>query len=471
MRKGIAAVLMLLFCFPFIISAETIMSVDEFRGGKMDFRAAFQSDFIYGGRGDGLRNGGTVSTLDQHMSFTSYNPACLAFMERAYVSMALIPASLGVDSGFIKDVSGQRVMDMVNDALEGATESMTRTAGVEFKINGAAAWLGQPPGIMGLEAALPFASDNAGVGIAREEKATIELTAVMSGMEVLVGITDDTNPAIDMALRAKVNAFMDADLRNVVTSFGLGRKITPIWGIGFAVDKYESSYVLNAAAEPDAAAVFAGNTYEFNTSDINSLKAQAKGELKAEAWGLRFGTALHSFEHNVETAIDFSIQPELKFNGSPDIFYHTMPSEIDVSDVTKTQKETVDGADIRIKIPSFMRVTLAWKPGAVIVLNYTRYFDPLYIDFGDGRAYMDMRDAFRLGFNFGGFQIGGGVMLSRLGSEFTDDNGKTEKQQMWFPVPVLSTGCVIPFGKNLEAEMEFLALPLPFLKSAVTYNF
>ncbi len=471
MRKGILILILPVFFSFGSVYAGSNISINNFKGGKIDFRAAVNTDYIYGGRGDALRNGGTVSTLDWHMSFTSYNPACLAFMERAYISMPIIPVALGASADLVKELTGSGIEENVNGMLDSMAEGLTKAAGVEMKVQGIKGWVGQAPGITGIEFAMPFAANNAGFGISREEKTTVEIAAIISGAEMALEITDDNLPGFLMGASAALNAVLNAQSKNIVTSFGLGRKITPIWGIGFAVDKYESACMVNAVMEPVAYAVQGTTVEMFNTSEYNSLNAAAKGSLKSEAWGLRFGTALHSFEHNVETAVDFSIQPELKFTGGLDAYYHALPDEIDQLDMTKTIRKEGSLGEIRIKIPSFVRVVLAWKPGAVISMNYTHYFDALEINYEDTRAFLEMRDAFRLGFNFGGFQFGGGVMLARIGSETKDESGSLQSQYKWYPVPVFSTGFVIPFGKNLETELEFLAVPMPFLKGALTYNF
>jgi hypothetical protein len=302
----------------------------------------------------------------------------------------------------------------------------------------------------------------------------LDFNMLLNGTEVLLNLKDTTNNIIDVDARAKISAVANLSVRNVVTTVGFGRKLTPIWGIGFVLERYESNFYGDARAQMDASAQFAGNLFEFNTNPGNSLDQYIHGDLSAEAWGFRFGTSLHSPDDSVETAVDFSIQPELKYAGSVNGVYHTPPSSIDISDVTKTDEKTVNNADwpVTIKLPSFARVTLAWKPGAVIAFNYTHYFDPFYVNVGQDRASLDMIDAFRLGFNFGVFQFGGGVILTNISSKSVDQiTGVETRTLMWFPVPVFSTGFVIPWGKYVETEIELIAVPFPALKSAVTYNF
>ena len=474
MKKGI------IFCFSlFLLSvcsvfAETVMTIKEFYGGSVDFRAAIQTDAFYGSRGDGLRAGGTVSTLDFHQSFTSYNPACLAFMKTATASLGLIPVSLGMDTGMIASFAGQSVESIINENLEESFNDMTKTAGVTTSVDSIKGHIGQPPGITSLEIMVPFADNGAGFGIAREEKFTLEFDMLLNGAEMFINITDDENSVIDVDARAKVNALVNMDVRNVVTSFGLAKKITPIWAAGAVLERIESRFFADAGAQVDAIARYSGNDYEFNTRADNSLNAVAAGDLRAESWGIRFGTSLHSPDDSIETAVDFSIQPELKYKGRLDVKYHSIPDSIDISDVTLTREETAEGTDkeLKIKLPSFARVTLAWKPGVIIAFNYTHYFDPFYISYGADKVHLTMMDAFRLGFNFGGFQLGGGIILSNEGTVIkNEDTGEVSKQTSWFPIPVLSMGMVIPFGKYIDAEMEFMAVPFPVLKSAVTYNF
>jgi hypothetical protein len=111
---------------------------------------------------------------------------------------------------------------------------------------------------------------------------------------------------------------------------------------------------------------------------------------------------------------------------------------------------------------------LAGKPGNI---NYTHYFDGYSMKFksatDDMEFNLDMMDALRIGFNFGYFQIGGGAIYSKV---YEKNNGELKMLQ-YFVLPVLSTGVVIPVGDYLKWEVELFAIPLPALKTAITYTF
>jgi hypothetical protein len=79
-----------------------------------------------------------------------------------------------------------------------------------------------------------------------------------------------------------------------------------------------------------------------------------------------------------------------------------------------------------------------------------------------------MMQDIRIAFNFGGFQIGGGGIYTRVWQK--DNNGNT-KNLLWMIMPVLSTGTVIPVGDYLKWEIELLAFPSPMFKTAITYAF
>ncbi len=470
--------------FIFIINltyAKTNFGIKEFNGGSVDFSLTFFTDSFFGSRGDALRNGGVVSTLDYQQSFTSYNPACLAFQKKSTVSMSFIPFGF-FGTGLVEGLLGKNMNDeikkMFDEKLEDAFKDMTKTAGVETKISSLKAYLGQAPSIMGWEGMFPLAAGKTAIGLAREEKFTLEMKTLINGIETLVNITDDENPLLDMALRAKVNAIINLEIRNVVTSIGLGRQIIDEWGIGTVLEKYDTKFYINGSALVDGVATLSGTTLEFNTNESNNLDGLINADYNAEEWGLRIGTSYHFLKDTLETAIDFSIQPELKLKGSGETLYHSLPDTIDTSDFTKT-KETREKIpeNFFIKIPSFMRFTFAWKPGMVLTINYIHYFDPFYIKYIDSKKevkmFLNMMDSFRIGFNFGGyFQLGGGITLANEGIETVDfEKNETKKEIIWFPVPVLSTGFSFPIGDYIKTEILLLALPAPIFKTSLTFNF
>lgn len=461
--------------------AKTNFEIKEFNGGSFDFSLTFFTDSFFGSRGDALRNGGVVSTLDFAQSFTSYNPACLAFQKKSTVSMSFIPFGFfgtGLAEGLLGKNMTNEIKNIINDKLEDAFEDITKTAGVETKINSLKAYIGQAPSIMGWEGMIPLASGKTAIGIAREEKFTLEMKMLINGLETLVNVSDDENPLLDMSLRAKVNAIINMEIRNLVTSIGLGRQITDEWGIGAVLEKYDSKFILSGSALVDGVATLSGTTLEFNTNDNNNLDGKANADLKAEEWGLRLGTTYHYLKDTLETAIDFSIQPELKLKGEGEVIYHSLPDTIDTSDFTKTKesKEQLKG-DVFIKIPSFMRITFAWKPGMVLAINYIHYFDPFYIKVRDEKRetkiFLNMMDSFRIGFNFGGyFQLGGGITLANEGMESIDfEKNRIEKNVIWYPVPIFSTGFAFPVGDYIKTEVLLLALPAPVFKTSLTFNF
>ncbi len=473
-----------LLIFIFLINcfyAETNFEIKEFNGGSLDLSMTFYTDSFFGSRGDALRNGGVVSTLDFQQSFTSYNPACLAFQKKSTFSMSFIPFGFfgtPVAEGLLGKNVNDEIKNIIDEKIEDAFKDMTKTAGVETKISSFKGYISQAPSIMGWEGIIPFAAGKTAIGLAREEKFTLETKVLINGLETLVNVTDDENPLLDMDLRAKINAALNLEIRNVVTSIGLGRQITNEWGIGTVLEKYDSRFYLNGNALADGVATLSGVTLEFNTNDSNSLDQKAYADFKAEEWGLRLGTSYHYLKDTLETAIDFSIQPELKLKGNGEVIYHTLPDTIDTSDFTKTKegKESLK-YDIFIKIPSFMRITFAWKPGMVLAINYIHYFDTFYIKYRDEKKetkiFLNMMDSFRIGFNFGGyFQLGGGITLANEGMETIDyEKNETKKEVVWFPVPVLSTGFAFPVGDYIKTEVLLLALPAPIFKTAITFNF
>ena len=141
------------------------------------------------------------------------------------------------------------------------------------------------------------------------------------------------------------------------------------------------------------------------------------------------------------------------------------------SDFTQTtERDPNAAAQVSIRFPSYLRFTFAWKPGMVLAVNYTHYLDPFYIKVNQNEAYLDMMDAFRLGFNFSVFQLGGGIILAKEGFSGVE-NGTTTNDQMWYPLPLLSIGFEVPIGKYVNTEMVVFAFPAPELKIAGSVGF
>jgi hypothetical protein len=172
--------------------------------------------------------------------------------------------------------------------------------------------------------------------------------------------------------------------------------------------------------------------------------------------------------------VDFSVEPELKYSGPSSAISHVIPDTIDINDISKTIENIDPNANgtILIKMPSYGRLSFAWKSGFTGVINVTHYFDDMYFiaynATGRQELHLDMMQDIRIAFNFGGFQIGGGGIYTRVWQK--DNNGNT-KNLLWMIMPVLSTGTVIPVGDYLKWEIELLAFPSPMFKTAITYAF
>jgi hypothetical protein len=456
------------------------MEMKDFNGGNFSFNMAFDSDWIYGSRGDGLRQGGAVSTLDFNPSFTSYNPAVLAFLKNGQASLDLVPFPiLSSDTAglFMKGGFNGTLKDQVNSQLKSSLDGQSGLIvdpSVSTNINSIDASASEGTGFTGFEIMAPFAKGQAGVGFAREDKQSMNLTMMLTGLETELNLTDPSNSMINIDVRAKLNAIMNFQADNIVTSFGIGRKLTPDWGVGAVVDHYESRFLLNASANGDGTATYNGTTMEFNTSPDNSLAQSASANLTADAWGLRFGSAYHFNNNSLELGADFSVEPELQFTGPSSAITHMIPDSIDLSDFTKTTETIEPNANgtVLIKMPSYGRLTFAWNSGFVGMINVTHYFDDMYFiaynSTGREELHLDMMQDIRIAFNFGAFQFGGGGIYTRIWEKDTSGNSKNVA---WLVLPVLSTGTVIPFGDYLKWEIEILALPLPTFKTSITYSF
>ena len=480
----ILPILMLFTAFP--LSAETSIVLQEFDGGSLSFNMGFNTDWMYGSRGDALRSGGAMSTLDVQPSFTSYNPAVLCFLPSATASLGLVPVSIissdifyGIIKSFAPDViTGNDfngfLTGMVNDGLSsGLGSAVTIAAGVSTDISGIDASFGQTTGLMGFEIMVPFARGQAAFAFARENKTSIDMSMMLTGLEALISVSDPDQPLMDIDMRAKVNAVMNFRVDNIVTSFGVGRKLTPDWGIGCVAEHYDSRFLLDGRAEADGTATYSGTTMEFNTNEGNSLEQRAMANIVGEAWGLRFGTSYHFMNNTLELGADFSVQPQINFKGSPEVLLHTIPDSIDLSDFTKTTVKNVDimEGSLKLKLPSFLRLTFAARGGAGFTLNYTRYFDSYSLKFNNGfddmEYHFQMMDGVNLGVNFGVFQIGAGAIYSRI---YQKTNG-VQENIAWLALPMLSTGAVIPIGDYLKWEIDLFVFPLSVLKTAITYTF
>jgi hypothetical protein len=256
----------------------------------------------------------------------------------------------------------------------------------------------------------------------------------------------------------------------MVTSIGIGRKISPQWGVGAVLEYTDTrlSVDINAAAQATGVELNSGKMFEYNTNTSNSFAQFLTGELEAAAWALRVGTSFHAPDDVAEIAVDFSIQPTFTFGGTMTGMSHTLPTNsADIlSDYNAGRTTTVEnpwsstGMDVKLKLPSYFRATLAWKPGPVIALNYTRYFDnlSLSIDNSDmkGYFYLATTDILRIGLNFEYFQIGGGMAVGRQGSiiDIKNDSKPATISDASMPYPIASLGFVIPMGSYVKTEWE-----------------
>jgi hypothetical protein len=476
----------LLIITPAVLSSPQ-MAVTSFSGGDFYVNMGFDFDWMYGSRGDGLRQGGAVSTLDYNPSFTSDNPAVLAFLNNGQASLDLVPfpilssntAGLFMNGGFngaLKTAVNNQIGSMLGTSGSGGgINNITINPGVSTNLNSVSGQIAEGTGFTGFEIMAPFAKGQAGFGYAREDKQSMDLTVMLTGLETEMSITDPSNPLVNVDVKATLNAIMNLQADNIVTSFGIGRKLTPEWGVGAVLDHYDSRFLLNASGSADGTATQSGQpSVEFNNSADNSTAESATANLVSDAWGLRFGTSYHFNKDSLELGADFAIAPELKYSGPASAISHVLPQTIDLADIAKTIETSDPDADgtILIKMPSYGRLTFAWKSGFEGVINVTQYFDDMYFiaynPTGREELHLNMMQDVRIAFNFGGFQIGGGGIYTRVWEK--DDTG-VSKNLAWLFMPVFSTGAVIPFGDYLKWEVELLALPFPMFKTAITYSF
>ncbi len=475
--------------------ADTKFSINSFTGGDFKVYMGFNTDWLYGSRGDALRMGGAQSTLDFNQSFTSYNPACLSFQNAAVASIGYIPVPI-FSSGIIEKFMPKSVASLIKDGFKtNVTDSMgdfNVAPGVEFTLSNASANFEQQIGFTGFEIMVPFAKNQASIAFARENKLSLDLSVLQNGLRTLVGISDPlTTPPFDVNMSVTITADTAASLemKNIVTSVGIGRKFTPEWGVGAVLEHYESSISGLADARLEGSLTNHQNstTVDFNSATYNSMTQYGSVNLSGDAWGLRFGTSYHFLKDTIELGADFSVAPEITFSGDVNATYHALlaqiPYNMDVSNIVTELRTAEQKGTLKMKLPSFFRLTFAFKAGMVMNLNYTRYIDDLSLKYSalkndgfgnyivdpdkSGEYHVQMMDDVRLGLNFSYFQIGGGAIYARIWSKTKDGN----KTISWTAIPTLSAGCVIPVGDNIKYEIEVLAVPMPIAKTAITYTF
>ena len=462
----------LLIISPAVLSTPQVAVVNS-SGGNISANMGFDSDWMYGSRGDGLRQGGAVSTLDYNPSFTSYNPAVLAFLNNGQASLDLgLPIlSSGLVGLFMNGGVDGTVKKAINTPLTdnsgNPTMSMfglTMNNGFSPNFNSVIINASEGTGFTGYEIMVPFAKGQAGFGYAREDKQSLDLTLMLTGLQTELNVTDPSNPSLNIDVKAEINAILNLQADNIVTSFGIGRKLTPEWGVGAVLDHYDSRFLLNASGGATGTATYNATTTPLGGDPDHSLDQSATANLTSDAWGLRFGTSYHFNKDTLELGADFSVAPELKFSGPASAISHIIPQTIDLADFTKTI-ETSDpnvNGTVLIKMPSYGRLTFAWKSGFVGTINVTQYFDDMYFiaynPTGRDELHLNMMQDVRIAFNFGGFQFGGGGIYTRV---WEKDTTGVSKNLAWLFLPVFSTGTVIPFGDYLKWEVELLASSFP----------
>jgi len=495
MRKTLSlAIIFTVLSASFILSDNNNnISLQEFYGGYLSANLWFYTDAFYGSRGDGLRMAGATSTLDFHPSFSSYNPATLAYQYNAYAAMSLIPAAIPVSAFF-----GPQINNAITSGENSALKNNLSNGAISVPSNLSQLNAGQASGITDFELVHPFAKDNIAIGVSREEKFNMDLNLLLSGAEILATEANQSNPLFDLSLRGQVNGMLDLEIKNIVTSVGIGRRITPEWGVGAVIEHIESSVNMNGNGIIDAMGTVAGNTEEFNTDSHNSLAQQAAANLYSEAWGVRLGTSFHFLNDLLELAGDVAIEPDIKYNGVINVQGHFLPSTINLADFTATQTNTPDtSGQLSMKLPSYIRFTFAWRPSLALDINYIHYFDGYSMSFqspslgnsnfpvmtsynkllrtNDYNVNLFMHDSIRLGFNFDKFQIGFGVILAEAQTIMrnTNDDSTTgyDESHVWVPIPLLSTGFDVQIMRYINTEVELAGLPFPYLKSTISFLF
>src|SRR5208337_2509995 len=154
MRKILfLSIILSLFSASFVFSDNSNnATIQEFYGGYLSTKFSFYTDSFYGSRGDALRMAGAMSTLDFHPSFSSYNPACLAYQYSPYAAMSLIPVALPFSAFF-----GAAINHAITSGENSALNNNLAPGGIEQPSNLHYLMVDQPSTIMDFELVHPFA--------------------------------------------------------------------------------------------------------------------------------------------------------------------------------------------------------------------------------------------------------------------------------------------------------------------------
>lgn len=493
--------------------------ITYFNGGLHNLEFKFYSSLLTGIGAKSRNYGNSITSLLDSPTLTNTNPAGLGFYNKNWVAIDFAPGfSIGIDklySGFDQQI---------NDAVDSAIEDMKSPGMIPIypEVNSGIGQIGWVNGV-----AASFTHENFGNwGIAIHKPLQLNMNFTGNGISVIVtdsvmknaGLPDEYIERTTVPL--DIELFSDLNLEFSQVDFGWGRKFRENLSFGFGLNFLNAN--INAGLIAKINGIIrqtGGNTdinVTFNDPNVqyrNTLNDTVNIGFKKTLFGGKLAAAYKPHEWLFLDAV-FSLPKKADLDGNLHIVQHTLGAlnmnydeaageelfDIELlkpSKIAYTNRTIYDSDSLELSLPGSFGISGGYKKNRFkAILSYEKPISDLSIHYickvyedgmkKEGNEFISYADTTRkeytLGLRmkhnikfaviYGKFALSGQLIIADQildGMKDSDGNPAVPTKNMLLGSAAFGFGCKL--YKQLDLDMNIIALPSPFLRTTLTYNF
>jgi hypothetical protein len=450
-----------------------------FHGGQYHSQLLLSNGLLAGVGSRTPSLGGTCTGLSYGAEDLYWNPGRLGFLSGPEVLLDLTPPLIDLDANSLMDLNGEAasaVDDLVDEMGSG---DLVLSPGDYPDIQAAVKQKGM---IHSAGLTCPVRGWTVGAGFHRPLSLDLELMGAGLGASYTEPLEDASEEELIFSTSADLSFLMDVQVNTV--TLALGRRLSPRWSLGLAVNRYDGSLSANGRLQNEGLVALAGHEAAFNDPDSeypDQLYSRLTGSYSGGAWSLKAGASCRLAD-NLSLDGAFAFPSTLRLKGHLDLVQYSLPAgidlesdqvltpdDVDLDEPTRTRlQEQPTSNEILIEVPGFVKLGAAWKISFVTaILQYGRYLGELsgscrVDDTGEMVHYqlgIKPTNALTLGFDLGVVRFSGGFLAGESFYRREPPDDDQEPQQTSIVVPTFTLGTGLGLGGGYGVDLLLISVP------------
>lgn len=464
------------------VRAQEDSKILHFNGGAIRNQITVSSNLFYGLGGRSANLGGSGASFHPDAAMAYWNPAQLAALGQPGLQFDLNPA-LSLDLASLAALDPQ-VRSATDDAI---SEYRDPALNPTYSQIG----LGLKQQNMMASVAIAWPMKQFTLAGYFHRPLALHLESMISGIRAQITTRLEQD---DVFLNSFVDGNLDLQFGLSVKGLAMGRKITPKYHLGLAIERYSTRLSGSGYLNVEGTMITGGKEFAFNDPNdnwYNQLNQVLEAEYDGGGWGWKLAGS-YLVQENLQFQALVEWAPNIHTHGFANIVNNTIPAlslslfgaedddpeaeildpeKLKLSQLTLTRQiDSETHAELLLKLPKTLKLGVAWRSGLISVhANYSLGFSPVAIQYGDHEIGLKPSHILRLGFDFKYLQAGiGFAALNRVmqgSTRLTEGDGAT----LWLPLFSLATG--VDWLEHYRIDLLAIAVPLPVLKMTFGYRF